>query len=221
MPPCEKSITTSIRLAFPEGITHNDTEAMQALALLDILYDVMVSPTTALSRVAERKPWPLAIATAVFIALIFAFVLLPYPPQLADIILGLERGTLPLVPVVFVWVLMFLIILSAQAALFHLLATLFRGKGTYRGMLCGLCFVWLPAFFVAPLALLRVLLDSSSGHILYIVGSFILTLWVLLLYIIAIRQNYRLSPLKAIITGFIPLFIMFVLPPLIVAIIEA
>ena len=194
---------------------------MQALALLDILYEVMVSPTTAFSRVTERKPWHLALATAVFISLIFAFVLLPNPPQLVDIILGLERGTMPLVPVVLVWILIFLAILSLQAGLFHILALLFRSKGTYTGTLCGLCFVWLPAFFVAPLALLRALLNSSSGHILYIVGSSILCLWVLLLYFIAIRQSYHLSPLRAMTTCLIPLFLMFVLPPLIVAIIEA
>lgn len=199
-------------------MTHNQTVTMRAAELLDVLYGLTVSPTRTFQAVNQRKPWLWAMATAVSISLIFAFVLLPYPPQLAGVILQVGRDTLPLAPVVIVWVVMFLIILSLQAALFHLLGTLFRGKGTYPGMLCCLCFVWLPSFFVAPLALLRAVLDSYSGHILYIAGSSALTLWVLLLYFIAIRQNYQLSPIRAAITCFIPLFLMFALPPLVVAI---
>jgi hypothetical protein len=185
--------------------------------LLDILYEVVVSPTRTFSALSQRRPWRWALTTAVSIALIFAFVLLPNPPQLVDIILDLDRGTMPMAPAVVVWILMFLALLSLQAGLFHILAMVLRGRGTYPGMLCGLCFVWLPAFLVPPLALLRAVLDSSSGHLIYILGSVILALWVLLLYFIAIRQNYHLSPVRTSVTCLIPLFLIFALPLLIVA----
>jgi hypothetical protein len=214
---CNDPLAASILLAFQNAMTHNQTVTMRVAELLDILYGLIVSPARTFQSVSYRRPWLWALTTELLISLIFAFVLLPYPPQLAGIILQVGRDTLPLVPVVLVWIVMFLIILSVQAVLFHLLATLFRGKGTYRGMLCSLCFVWLPSFFVAPLALLRAVLDSYSGHILYIAGSSILCLWVLFLYFIAIRQNYQISSIRATVTCFIPLFLMFALPPLVVA----
>ncbi len=194
---------------------------MRAMELLDILYGVAVSPSTTFRTVAERRPWLWAAITAAFIALIFAIVLLPYPSQLAGVILQMGRDGLSLAAALPVWVLMFIIILSVQAAMFHLLARLLRGGGTYAGMLCGLCFVWLPAFVVAPVALIRTILDSHTGQMLYIVGSSILCLWVVLLYFTAVRQNYRLSPPKAAVATFVPLFLMFALPPIIVAIIVA
>jgi len=194
---------------------------MRATELLDILYGVAVSPSSTLQTVGERRPWLWATITAVLIALIFAFVLLPYPSQLAGVILQMGRDALPLAAALPVWVLTFFIILSVQAAMFHLLARLLGGKGTYAGMLCGLCFVWLPAFVVAPVALIRTILDSHTGQMLYIVGSSILCLWVVVLYFTAVRQNYRLSPPKATFASLIPLFLMFALPPIIVAVVVA
>ena len=191
---------------------------MRATELLDILYGVALSPSRTFQAVSRRKPWLWSIVTAAFIALIFAFVLLPYPSQLAGVILQMGRGALPLAPVLPVWMLIFFIILSVQTAMFHLLARLLKGKGTCAGMLCSLCFVWMPAFLVAPLALLRAVLDSYAGHVLYIVGSSILCFWVVWLYFMAVRQNYQLSPTRAAITCFIPLFLMFALPPIVVAI---
>src|SRR4030042_707900 len=182
---------------------------MRAMELLDILYGVAVSPSSTFRAISQRRPWLWATTTAVFVAVIFALVLLPYPSQLAGVILQMGRDALPLAPVLPVWVLMFFIILSAQATMFHLLARLLGGQGTYAGMLCAVGFVWLPLFRVAPLALLRAVLDSYSGHMLYIVGSRLLCLWVVSLYFVAVRQNYRLSPARAALTFFIPLFLMF------------
>jgi len=194
---------------------------MRALELLDILYGVAVSPSNTFRDIGQRRPWLWAAVTAVFIALIFAFVLLPYPSQLAGVILQMGRDALPLAPVLPVWVLIFFVILSAQAAMFHLLARLLGGTGTCAGMLCSVCFVWLPAFVVAPVALLRAILDSYTGHMLYIAGSSLLCLWVVWLYFTAVRQNYRLSPARAALACFVPLFLMFALPPIVVAIIVA
>lgn len=194
---------------------------MRGMELLDILYGVAVSPSSTFRAISQRRPWLWVTITAAFIAVIFAFVLLPYPSQLAGIILQMGRDALPLAPVLPVWMVIFFIILSVQAAMFHLLAALLRGKGTYTGMLCALCFVWLPAFLVAPLALLRAVLDSYTGHMLYIVGSSILCSWVVWLYFTAVRQNYQLSPARAAITCLIPLFVMFALPPIVVAIMVA
>jgi len=159
-----------------------------------------------------------AMLTAVLISVVFAFTLLPNPPELVEVILGLERGRLNLAPLVFIWVIIFLVALLIQAGFFHVVAILLRGRGSYLGMLCGVCFACFPLVFFAPLALLRALLDSFSGHLLYYIGSLIFFLWILLLGITAIRQNYNLSPGRAVATCFIPAFVVIVIPLLVLVI---
>jgi hypothetical protein len=189
---------------------------MQPL-ILDILYQVLVSPSKAFSTVTRKKPWHWALLIATSISLIFAFDLLPNPPQLVEVILGLGRGTLRLAPVVSIWVLMFLAVLIVMAGLFHVLALLFRGKGSYLGILCGVGFASFPAVFVGPLALLRAFLSSASGQTVYFTCCFILSLWILTLCIIAVHHNYNLSPARAAAACLIPVFLVIVLPPLVVA----
>ncbi len=193
---------------------------MQPL-ILDILYQVLASPSKAFSTVTRKKPWHWALLIAISVSLIFAFDLLPNPPQLVEAILGLGRDTLRLGPVVFIWVLMFLAVLIVMAGLFHMLALLFRGKGSYLGILCGVGFASFPAVFVGPLSLLRALLSSASGQTIYFTGCFILSLWILTLCIIAVRHNYNLSPARAAAACLIPVFLIFVLPPLVVALYTA
>ena len=186
--------------------------------LLDILYQVLASPSKAFWVVRERRPLGWAILTAIFISVVFALILLPNPPQLAEVILGLERGRLNLAPLMLIWVIIFLVALLIQAGFFHVVATLFRGRGSYLGMLCGLCFACFPLVFFAPLALLRALLDSLSGHFLYYIVSPIFFLWILLLDITAIRQNYHFSLGRAVATYFIPAFVVVVVPLLVLII---
>ena len=130
------------------------------LAILDILYQVLASPSTAFQVVSTKRPLRWGIATAFFSSVVFAFVLLPCPPRLIEAIFGLDRGTLNAAPLVLVWLSLFPLALLVQAALLHLVASMMRGKGSYLGMFCGLCFASFPLIFFAPLALLRALVDS-------------------------------------------------------------
>jgi len=188
------------------------------LAILDILYQVLASPSTAFQVVSTKRPLRWGIAAAFFSSVVFAFVLLPCPPRLIEAIFGLDRGTLNAAPLVLVWLSLFPLALLVQAALLHLVASMMRGKGSYLGMFCGLCFASFPLIFFAPLALLRALVDSALGHILYFVGASVLFAWVLWLYVIAVRQNYQFRLGRALTACLVPFFLIIVAPLLAVII---
>lgn len=151
-------------------------------------------------------------------SLVVVFVLLPHPPRLAEVIFGLERESLNAAPWWLLWLTIFPVTLAIEAGLIHVIALLSRSKGSYHGMLCGLCFASFPLVFFAPLALLRALFASPAAYLLYYVGSAILYPWVLILDTIATRHNYQASVKKAGAICFIAVFVMFILPMLIVAI---
>jgi len=85
-------------------------------------------------------------------------------------------------------------------------------------MFCGVCFACFPLVFSAPLALLRALLDSSIGQLLYFVLSLIFFLWILVLYVIAIGQNYDFPLKKAVVTCFTPALVVIIIPLLVLVI---
>lgn len=159
--------------------------------------------------------------TATFIAVISAFTLLPNPPDLVEIIFGLEKGKLSIIPAVFLWTLIFLAALFAQGLLFHIVARLLHGQGSYSGIVCGLCFALFPLVFFAPLALLRALMVSAVGNSLYSAVSLVLFLWIIYLTITSIRENYRFSLEKSVATCFIPVIVLIIIPLLLLIIFTA
>lgn len=188
--------------------------------ILDILYQVLASPSKALGEVSNRKPLGWAVITAVFIAVVLSLTFLPKPSELVEVIFDMEKGSINLALAVFFWVIIFLVALFIEGGIFHLIAALLRGRGSYLGMVCGLCFACFPFVFFAPLTLLRALL-GASGIILYPIGSLVFFLWILVLGIIAIRQNYQFSLWRAITTYFIPGILLIIVPILVVTVLIA
>jgi len=186
--------------------------------LIDLLYQVLASPTVAFRLVSQKKPLWWAIGAALLPSAVVALVLLPHPPRLAEVVFGLEKGSLNAAPWWFLWLSVFLVTLVIEAGFVHVVALLFRGKGSYLGMLCGLCFASFPLVLFAPLALLRALLASPTSYLLYYVGSAILYPWILILDTIAIRHNYQTSVKKAAAICFVAIFVLFILPMFIVAV---
>lgn len=188
--------------------------------ILDILYQVLMSPSKAFGEVSNRKPIGWAVLTAIFIAVVLSLTFLPNPSELIEVILSLEKGSLNPALIIFVWVIIFLVALFIEGGIFHFIAVLLRGQGSYLGIVCGLCFACFPFVFFAPLTLLRALL-GTGGIILYPIGSLILFLWILALCIIAIRQNYHFSLERAVTTYFIPGILLVIIPLLVVIILMA
>ena len=171
--------------------------------ILDTLYQVLASPSQGLGGITKWRPLGWAILTAVFIALVFALSTFPNPSDFTRVVFSLEKGSVSFVTALILWVIIFLAGLIASAGVFHGVARLLRGRGSYLGMLCGLSFATFPVVFFAPLGLLSFFL-GLSGTFLYLIGGILLLLWILVLQIIAVRQNYSFSTGRAITAYFIP-----------------
>lgn len=189
--------------------------------LLDILYELLRSPSKALGEVSERKPLGWAMLTAVFVAVVFALSSMPNPPELIEVLFDREKGSFNPVLALLIWVVLFLIALFIEGGIYHLIAVLSRSRGSYLGMVCGICFACFPFVFFAPLAFMRALL-GASGTIFYPIASPFFLLWVFVLAVTAIRRNYHYSLRRAVVVYFapgflfifVPLFVITVLIPL-------
>ena len=87
-------------------------------------------------------------------------------------------------------------------------------------MLAGLGYASTPYFIGAPLAALTSL-AGAAGYILSGVIGFATGIWVLVLYIIAIRESQQISTGAAIATFFIPAVLLFILALILIGIIVA
>ncbi|MFC1925969.1 Yip1 family protein [Chloroflexota bacterium] len=185
--------------------------------LLDILYELLTSPSKALLEVSKGKPLGRSILTAVFIAIVLAFSFLPNPPELIELIFDRERGSFNLALAVFLWVIIFLAALFIEGGIFHVIARLLRGQGSYPGMVCGLCFACFPFVLFAPLAFMRALL-GTSGPVFYSIAYPIPFFWVFYLAVKTTRINYNFSSRRAIAVYFIPGILLIVFPLLVITV---
>lgn len=186
--------------------------------LLDILYELLASPSKSLGEVITRKPLGWAILTNAFVAVVISLSFLPNPPEFIEIIFDWKKGSFNLYLAIFIWVILFLMAIFIEGGIFHLIAKLFRGSGDYLGLVCGLCFACIPFVFLAPITFIRALLGASGGTF-YIATYPIVFFWVFILAVKAIRQNYDLSLGKAIATYFAPGILLIVVPIVIITVI--
>jgi hypothetical protein len=196
-----------------------ESQLRTILESLDTLSGVLLSPFGTFERIRDRRPIALALSTATSVAIVSGLVLVPNPPQLAEVMLDLPNGTLSIWATLPVWVGVFLAILSAQAAFVHLMAVILRGKGSYLGILCGLCFAYLPGLLTAPLAMLRAVLSSESANAFYQVAFPLLCLWVFMLGIAAVQRNYGMATVKAVFVCSVALVVLVVSPAVLAVIV--
>ncbi len=189
------------------------------LESLDTLGGVLVSPSKAFEEIRDKRPIVLALSTAIAVAVVSGLVLVPNPPELAEVMFDLPKGTLSLWATLPVWVGIFLAILSVQAVFVHLLAVILRSKGRFLGILCGLCFAYLPGLLAAPLSMLRAVFSSQGANAFYQVAFPLLCLWVFLLGIAAVQRNYGMTTVKAVFVCSVALVMLVVLPAVVAVIV--
>jgi hypothetical protein len=120
----------------------------------------------------------------------------------------------------FLWPIMTPLIGAFIALVLHGMARLFKGQGRYRGLFAGLAFAYLPNVLNAPLQLLSVA-GGLGGAILAGLLGFGVFAWIVILTVIAVRENYALSTGKSAGVVLIPIAAFFVLAILLVIIILA
>lgn len=182
------------------------------LRALDTLSGVLLSPFDTFEQIAKTRPIGLALLTALSVAVVTGLVLVPNPPELAEVIFDQPKGTLSIWVMLPLWVALFMGVVCSQAAFVHLLAVILKTKGSYTGILCGLCFAYLPGLLSAPLVMLRALLRSDSGNALYQITFPLLCLWVFVLGIAAVRRTYDMTAAKALLVCSLALVVLVILP---------
>lgn len=86
------------------------------------------------------------------------------------------------------------------AGICHIVAKLLGGKGTFTEMLVLMGFASLPNIFQAPIGLIAMLSGGLTGAFIAIVLGSFLAIWVLILYVLAIREAQKFSTGRAIAT---------------------
>jgi hypothetical protein len=186
--------------------------------LLETVVGVFVSPVATLRRVTREQN--LAWAFIVLVALgvlsgIASYAQLTGPPDGLDpftdptfadpvIARALAVGTAVATP--------FLTVVFAAliALVLHGMAKLFKGEGTYSGMLCGVAFAYVPSVINVLVALL-VLTLGFLGALLAGFVSFAISIWVIILVVVAVRENYALTTGRAAGAVLIPIGALFLL----------
>jgi len=201
-------------------------EASEEKSFFDLLYGIITKPVQTMRYIADKKLIFVGIVLTISIAWINSIANIPgMLSSFSQTTSGLE--TLPAVGVMRGFILALAVILPPfsatfillmQAGIFHILAVLFKGKGSYDGLIGVLGFASFPSIIAIPFALLD-LLATRSGWAGYtavmvpvtLVVSLGLVVWILVLDVIGVRENYQLSTWRAFLVVTIPIIVFIVL----------
>jgi hypothetical protein len=198
---------------------------------LDAAIGVVTRPVGAMREIAAARPWPIALALAAAIALLGGLVNLTAPLQgAADL-----TGTAGLPPEfaqtyentfaffrspggVVANVLGSLIGLAIGSGIFYLIGRLLGGRGPFSGLLSTLAFASIPNILLAPLtAVFNLIGVPFVGGLL----GFAVAIWVLVLYVLGIRESLSLSTGRAVATLLIPVGVLLALGCALIALVVA
>lgn len=167
---------------------------------LENLYDVLFHPKSAMAKVAEQK------LVGQSVAVVVLGVLIP----LWALYLGLRTAGVyhAFTLAALAQILGSLALWVAGAALWHLIAEFFGGRGSAVGLFAALGFAQLPRIFIVPFWVLAALLPASAGAVVMAVSALTVGAWTLYLDVVALREAHGLSASKAILVFLTPLLAM-------------
>ena len=179
----------------------------------EALVGVITRPASTMARIAAARPWQIALALTVAIALISGLVNLTNPAQAG---LGTDPNALgPDVPPWLVTLLNFIrspwfalvtavlspIFLLFFTGVYFLLGRLFGGTGHFSALFSTLAFASVPNLLFAPLSALLNLGGLSLGwNLLRALLGIAVSIWTLILQVLGIRESLHLSTGRAIAT---------------------
>jgi len=186
--------------------------------MFDYITEVLLKPVPTLREVAAKRMWQ----QGLLVVLIICFLRGLVNTALArEIILPPNLETLGLVELeeflaliqspafqfsnslltgIFAWL--------SGGIVFFLIGKLFKGKGSFSGLLASLGFAKAPALIQIPLIAIFSLL-GTFGKVLTGITSFGFTIWVIVLDIYAVRESLEMDTWKAIATVLIPAVLLF------------
>lgn len=169
-------------------------------SLWDILYDLLFQPRMAMAKIGELKNARQAIFVAVISILVPIWALSfgikdTGMATMIHIMLGIK-----ILGSIVVWML--------GAAIWHLIAEFFGGKGTGVGLFAALGFAHIPRLFIVPLWALITVMPASSKTALMALAVLVILFWSLSLDVIAIKEVHQLSTSKAVLVIIMPILLV-------------
>ncbi len=164
--------------------------------ILELLEGVIRKPADTFRLIAEEKPvgWALVISAAVAVL----------GSMTADYS-SLEQIIAVTPPNIFLQAAGSLVGLVIATALLHLVSRFFRGTGDYWGLFSALGFAQFPGF-LTPVAELLKRVGGTAGAVLGGVLQLGAGIWVLVLWVIALRESRGITTGESILTYVIVFF---------------
>ncbi|MBI4734007.1 MAG: YIP1 family protein [Rubrobacteridae bacterium] len=192
----------------------DETETvLEKQTLFDLLYGVLVKPSSTFKYISAKKPW----VTGALLYLLSTWIgMVAGLPAQRDSFRAFDSGNLTESSIVIIVIIALILVLPfflefglfIMGGIYHLLAKLLKGEGSYKGIIASLGFASSPQVLLTPLSLLF-FVEGPIGKIIAM-GitfslSFAFSIWVLILNILAVRENYKLSTARAIAVCLIPI----------------
>lgn len=204
----------------PEATANSSFESGEEKGFFDLLYGVIARPVETLRYIADHRLIFVSIVLSISIAWISSIANIPgMLNDLSQAPSGL--GSLPAMSAIRGFFLVFAIVippfsamltLVMQAGILHILAILFKGKGSYDGLIGALGFASFPSVILIPFALIE-LLVNRTGSQAYATAMIPVSLgvslgflvWIFILDVIGVRENYSLTTWRAFLVVAIPI----------------
>ena len=180
---------------------------------------VVVRPVAAMRQIAAARPWPIALAVYVAMALLGALVSLTTPwaelgpdepsPELPGGFGSMEAFTPWLAVVsalVFGPAMLFLL-----TGVFYLVGRLFGGRGRFSALLATQAFAVVPNILLLPVLAIVNLSGAQVAVVLMAPLSLGFWIWTLALQALGIRESLGLSTGRAVATLLIPIAVAILL----------
>lgn len=172
-------------------------------SLFENLYDVLFEPKVGMKNMAAEKN--VGQALGVFLcsmiipiwALYFGFKAAGLSTMIHMMMMLKVIGSL------IIWIM--------GAAIWHLVAELFGGRGTAVGLFVTLGFAHIPRIFMVPLWAIITVMPASSKNVLLFLSVLLLLFWSFYLDIVAIREVHQLSTAKSVLVMLTPMLVMGIL----------
>lgn len=176
--------------------------------ILDRVLGVMTDPARTFQDISREKPTGWGFTVFVGTTIIMLWVSSLNLDETGSFLQESRAGF------IFGGLIVFTLLQMALTGLLNLVARAFKGTGSYWEVFSALAFARFPLIFLPTSQLLGVAI-SRGGHVFSGFVSFAISLWNIVLSVIALRESQGFSTGKAILTWIltsVTLFLILVLP---------
>lgn len=168
--------------------------------LLEILYDVLFHPVAAMDNIASRR-----LVGKGLIVFIISILLPSWAMWFGLKATGIGQAVNV---IVIMHMIGSLLLWFFGAALLHLIAEFFGGRGTAMGLFAALGFAQFPRVFMVPLWVVAAVLPEDIRPVIMGISALVILFWVLALHVAALKGAYGMGGIKATLVLIMPFLVL-------------